>query len=142
MEIPINYLSVVVAAVSNMVLGFAWYGPLFGKKWASLMGWGAMTSAQLAAKQKAARSSYAISFVGALLMAYVLAHVLVLANVYSGSGLEAGLKSGFGMWLGFVVPVTLGTVLWDGKPWMLWAINSGYFLAALLVMGAILGYWQ
>ena len=43
MEIPINYLAVLAAAVSNMVLGFLWYGPLFGKTWSKLMGWGEMT---------------------------------------------------------------------------------------------------
>jgi hypothetical protein len=142
MEIPVNYLVVFAAAVSNMVVGFLWYGPLLGKKWAALMGWGSMSAEQVAAKKKMATSSYAISFVGALVMAYVLAHVIFFANVYATGGLHSGLASGFIMWLGFVAPVTIGSVVWDGKPWMLWAINSGYYLAALLVMGAILGYWQ
>lgn len=102
-----------------MVLGFAWYGPLFGKMWSDLMGWGMMSPEQVAEKQKAARPAYAISFVGALLMGYVLSHVLFLANTYSPSGFSAGVTSGFWMWLGFVAPVTVGTVLWDGKPWKL-----------------------
>jgi hypothetical protein len=142
MEIPVNYLAVLACGIASMAIGFAWYGPLFGKTWANLMGWGTMSAEQLKEKQKAAMLGYAISFVGALVMAYVLAHVLYFANVYAGSGLTAGLQGAFWMWLGFVVPVTIGQVLWDGRPWKLWYINVGYFLAVLLVMGAILGYWQ
>jgi hypothetical protein len=57
------------------------------------------------------------------------------------SGVVAGLEAALWSWLGFVAPVSLGAVLWDGKPWKLWFINAGYFLATLLVMGLILGYW-
>ncbi|MBI3341870.1 DUF1761 domain-containing protein, partial [Candidatus Curtissbacteria bacterium] len=38
MEFQINYMAVVAAAVVNMVLGFLWYGPLFGKPWMKMMG--------------------------------------------------------------------------------------------------------
>lgn len=31
--VPINYVAVVLAAVANMILGFVWFGPLFGKLW-------------------------------------------------------------------------------------------------------------
>jgi hypothetical protein len=142
MEIPINYLAVLVAAIFNMVLGFLWYGPLFGKRWSALMGWGEMTAEKIAEKQKAARPAYAISFLGALVMAYVLAHSLVFASTYlNASGIGAGLQAGFWNWLGFIAPATVGTVLWDGKPWMLWFINAGYYLVALLVMGVILSSW-
>lgn len=36
--VPVNYLAILVAAVLSMVLGFLWYGPLFGKEWTKLMG--------------------------------------------------------------------------------------------------------
>lgn len=142
MEIPINYWAVLFAAIANMVIGFVWYGPLFGKKWSELMGWGEMTPELLAEKQKAARMSYAITFVMALLMAYGLAHALIFGAAYTGiDGLTGGLVGSFWYWLGFVVPVTIGTVLWDGKPWKLWFINVGYYFVVMQIMGAILGTW-
>lgn len=49
---------------------------------------------------------------------------------------------GFWNWLGFVAPVTLGGVLWEGKPWKLWGLNNGYQLLSLLVMGVILALWR
>ena len=33
----INYLAVLGAAAASIVLGFLWYGPLFGNQWAALM---------------------------------------------------------------------------------------------------------
>lgn len=32
-------LAVVLAAVVSMIVGWLWYGPLFGKQWMALMGW-------------------------------------------------------------------------------------------------------
>ncbi len=142
MDIPINYLAILACGIANMVIGFLWYGPLFGKKWSQLMGGGEMTPEKMAEMQKKAMPGYAVSFVAALVMAYVLAHGLVFGNAYLGmSGVTAGLMGAFWYWLGFVVPVTIGTVMWDGKPWSLWFINAGYYLVAILVMGAILSVW-
>ena len=142
MEVPVNYLAVLACGVAAMGIGFLWYGPLFGKQWSALMGWGEMTPEKMAEMQKSARPAYAITFIGSLIMAFVLAHSIVFASTYLGeSGLSAGLQSGFWNWLGFIAPVTIGVVLWDKKPWKLWFINVGYYLVQLLVMGVILALW-
>lgn len=133
--VPINYLAVVLAAASTMVVGSLWYGPLFGKEWMKLTG-----HKPDPAKQKEMGKLYALQFVGSLVMAYVMAHSMVFAGAYlKVSGVNAGVMAGFWSWLGFVTPITLGTVLWDGKPWKLFVINAGHYLVAMLVMGAILG---
>ena len=135
--VPINYLAVLAAAVSSMLVGFLWYGPLFGKTWMKLAG------VSMSDAPKGVGKLYAIQFVGSLVMAYVLAHALVFASVYmKAEGLNAGLMAGFWNWLGFVAPVTLGTVLWDGKPWKLWILNNAHYLIALCVMGIILALWK
>ena len=127
-----------------MVLGFLWYGPLFGKLWMSLSG---MTPEQIAAcKEKGGESgmgkSYALMFIGSLIMAYVLGHALIFASTYlHASGISAGLTAGFWNWLGFIAPVTLGSVLWEKKPWKLWILNNAYYLVLLSIMGVILALW-
>ena len=140
-QVPINYVAVLVSAIASMALGFVWYGPLFGKQWMALSG---MTQEKIqAVKAKGMGSTYAIAFVGALVMSYVLAHALVFASAYmKAEGIQAGLAVGFWNWLGFIAPVTLGMVLWDGKPWKLWALINGYNLVSLLVMGIILAVWR
>ena len=139
--VPINYWAVLIAAVASMALGFLWYGPLFGKIWMTLSG---MTDETIAlAKSKGMGKGYALSFLGSLVMSYVLAHAIVFASAYlQVSEVSAGLTAGFWNWIGFIAPVTLGTVLWDGKPWKLWFLNNAYQLTSLLVMGVILSLWK
>ena len=141
--IPINYLAVVASAVAAMVVGFLWYGPLFGKSWSKLMGWGDMTPEKMKEMQKKAMPAYAVNMVGAFLMAFALAHNLIFGSAYLNMyGIAAGFQAAFWNWLGFVAPVTLGAVLWEGKPLKLWYINASYYLVVLLAMGTILALWQ
>jgi hypothetical protein len=135
MSPSINYAAVIAAAFAQMVLGFLWYGPVFGKVWASLVGIDM-------ASMKPKPAAMAAMVLSALVMSFVLAHALIFASAYlHASGLSAGLSAGFWNWLGFIAPVTLGPVLWEGKPIRLWYINAGYYLVSLLVMGAILALW-
>ena len=150
MPVPINYLAVFGAAAASMVLGAIWYGPLFSTRWVELSGMTPETIA--AAKAKGMGKSYALAAIGSLVMAYVLAHSFVFASSYlmlassaigpgPNAAIAAGLMVGFWNWLGFIAPVTLGAVLWEGKPWKLWLLNNAYYLLSLLVMGMILALW-
>lgn len=90
-------------------------------------------------KSKSMNQMYAMAMGGALVMAYVMAHFVD----YTGSTSAAmGMQTGFWAWLGFVAPVMLGTVLWEGRPWKLFWLQSGYYLVTLMVMGAILASWM
>lgn len=138
MEISVNYLAIVVAGIAAMAAGFMWYGPaLFGKEWMKLMG---HTAATMEAAKKDMSKTYAISFALGLVSAYVLSHVMTMSQNYFGyPRLSTGLTSAFWMWLGFIMPVQATEVLFGGKKWKLFAINTGYQLAALAVMGVVLG---
>lgn len=139
--VPINLGAVFVGALINMGVGFAWYGPLFGKEWMRLQG---IDKARIEAdKKKGMQKTYALALLGAFAMAYVMAHSMVFAEAYlKTSGVASGIMGGFYNWLGFVVPVTLGTVLWDGKPWRLWWINASYYLVVLCLMGVVFSLWK
>lgn len=136
-QVPINFWAVLGSAVVSMIIGSLWYGPLFGKQWMNL-------SDLNEEKLKASKGMwmpvlYALALVGSLVMSFVLAHALVFTGAYFQIvGLSAGLMVGFLNWLGFIAPVTLGSVLWEGKPWKLWLLNNAYYLVTLLVMGMIL----
>lgn len=132
--IEINYIGVVVAAVIAMVLGFLWYGPLFSKPWMKELG---LTKEKIeASKKKGMTLNYVLMMVSALVMAYVLAHVIAMSVIALGHmGLLTGVQSGFWMWLGFVATVVLGKVLWEGRSWKLYAIDAGYYLVSLILMG-------
>lgn len=133
----INLVSVLIAGVVSVVLGALWYGPLFGKKWRSLIG---MTMEDMKAMKMSPLTAMIGGTITALLMAYVLAHGIAFGNAYLGtSGIAGGMQGAFWYWLGFAVPLTGGAYLWEGKSVKLWVLNAGYYLISLLLMGAILG---
>lgn len=139
MDIPINYLAVLVAGISAIVIGGLWYGPVFGKQWMALAG---ISKEGMKSMKMSAGAAMAGGAFVSLLMAYIFAHALIFAGAYTNtSGVSAGLMSAFCAWLGFILPVTAGSFLWEGKSWKLWALNAAYYLVSLLVMGAILSTW-
>lgn len=137
MNVEVNYLGVFLAAVSSMVVGFIWYNPaVLGKPWMRASG---LPAEGLKKAQKEMGKWYGVSFVLALVTAYVLSHVMTLSvNFFHYPLLSTGLITAFWMWLGFVMPVQVTGEIFGAKRWTLVAINTGYQLATLLVMGVIL----
>ena len=133
-DININYLAVLVAGIVNYAIGAIWFGALFGKLWMDLSG---------IKEMKPSVGPMAIGLIGSLVMSFVLAHAVIFANAFMKTdGLGGGLMCGFFNWVGFVAPVTLGVVIYEKKSWKLWFLNNGYWLIALLAMGAILSVWK
>ncbi len=141
----INYFAVLVAGVVAMIVGALWYGPLFGKLWIEGMGWDPNNKAQMDKMKSAAGPAYFQMFIGALLMAFVFAHVLWAfdaALTEKMSAVSAGLQGGFYMWLGFILPVKYGDKIWNGKAFKYVAIDLGYWLVLLFINGVIISAWK
>ena len=137
MDIQINYLAVLAAGVSNMILGALWYGPLFGKMWMRLMGLSDDRLNEL--KNRGMGKLYASAFLMALVMAFVLAH---FAAVWGAVTVHGAFLLAFWVWLGFIVTTMINSVLWEGKSMKLYFVNIGYQLVALKVMALILVLWR
>lgn len=144
--VPTNLLAVLLCGLLSMVLGSLWYGPLFGKPWMKMMGF--HQSDIDAAKKKGfvgsgMAKSYSLMLVGSLLTAFVLSHLITFAELYFAKpGVETGLLTAAGTWLGLIAPVTMGSVLWENKSWKLWLLNNGYQLCYLLIASVILVSWK
>ncbi len=137
----INYLAVIVAAIAAIVIGFLWYGPLFGKPWMKLMGMSKESMSKT--KQQEMMKSYAIMIVSTLVMSYVLAHTTEFAMTYTRTyGVMGGFMSGFWTWLGFMATIQLDDVIWGKKSWKLYFLNTSYRLVSLVVMGIIIATWR
>jgi len=138
MNIQVNYLALLIAAVASMIAGFLWYSQaLFGKKWMKLMGY---SSESLKKAQKEMGKLYFLSFVVSIVSAYVLSHVMVLTkNFFGYPSLQTGITSAFWMWLGFVMPVQVTNTIFSDKNWELFGINTGYQLTSLILMGLAIG---
>lgn len=134
MEIHVNYLAVLVAAIANYGIATIWYAVIFGKVWQKLTGITDMRPAPL---------NIVLVLVGSLILSFVLYHSIVFGNAYMKmSGIAGGLMGGFFGWLGYIAPVTLSTKLYEKKPWGLWLLDNAFWLISLLVMGAILSSWM
>ena len=138
MDLQINFWAVLVSAVSAIVIGSVWYGPLFGKKFMALMGFEKLSADEQAAMKKGMAKTYALQFLSSVLMLGVLAWLLPALGAASAVG---GMKAAFWVWLGFVMPVQLGQQLWGGKMGLFW-LGAGNMLLTLLAAGAILGAWH
>lgn len=134
MQVDVNWLAVVLAGVSSMAVGAAFYAkPVFGKTWMKL--------ANLDEKKLgSAGKSLALAVVMSLIMAFVIAHVAAISRpFYEVSALSAALTTAFWLWLG----VSLTTVIihdsFEHRPWRLSFLTVAYQFFAMMVMGLIIG---
>ena len=138
----INYLAVLVCAVASMVVGFVWYGPLFGKAYMQVMGADSMTPEQKEAMKKGMWGMYFVQFVLSFITAGVLAYYILNWADASAGAIGIAVCT----WFGFVMTTTAGASLWSGKPkkmaWKMFFISAGAQLVTFIVFGIILSLWK
>ena len=139
LTVSINYWAVLAAAVASIILGFLWYGPLFGKQWIRLSGFSDKQIKQMKEKgQKGMTKTYTVMVISTLVTAYVLAHFVDYLQALT---VGEAVTLGFWLWLGFLATSQIGSVLWEQKPVKLYLINTLHYLVTLCVMAIILTVW-
>ncbi|MEK6792608.1 MAG: DUF1761 domain-containing protein [Nanoarchaeota archaeon] len=134
----VNVWTVLLVAVVSFVLGFLWYGPLFGKMWMKLSKVSAMHVAK--SKKEGMVKPAILNFIGTFVMVYVFAGFISLLDVVSAI---QGAVLGFWIWLAFFASTTLlGGVLWEGKSWNLYVFNGLYWLVNLMLIGFLIVVWS
>ena len=136
-EFSVNYLAVIVAAIASFIIGWIWYGPLFGKAWMRINKIGPKEMAE--AKKRGMAKPLIVSIIASLLMAYVLA---LFVNFGGAASAMIGITVGFWIWIGFLITTRIDPVLWKGEPIGSYLIDIGQKLISLIVIGAILGSWS
>jgi hypothetical protein len=142
MALGIGTLWAVLAAMAtSMVVGFIWYGPIWGKRYMALTGMNEMTEAEKAAAQKAAMPGYMSSLITVGIATVVIAFLFDWAYPSSpyNSPLIFGLALGTAGWLAFYMPGTFTNrfFLPDRPPMALWWITGIYWL----IMAALSGFY-
>jgi len=127
----INWLSVIVAAISSFLIGGIWYGPIFGKGWMTEFGF---TEEDL--KKKSIPKTFGLS----LLLAFIAALVLE-SFIGEKADLMFGAMAGFFAGFGWVSTMLGILYLFEMKSLKAYFINAGYCIVALTIMGIILGAW-
>jgi len=139
----INWLAIVAAAVLPLVTGFLWYGPLFGKAWMKESG---MTEEK--AKQMNPAKTYGIAVILSFFIAFSIWPMVFTGG---GPGMPHGVepyltfKHGafHGAMLGIFVafPVLAINSLFEQKSFKYVAINAGYWILTMALMGGIINAW-
>ncbi len=138
--ITINYWAVLVCGILSMILGSIWYGPLFGRKWAEIVGANFDDLKAREEMQKKAMPLYLVQFLLTLFQVWVLAYdIALLKNV-------SGLQNAIWLWAGFVMPTIAGSAMWNNDSakisWARFSIQAGYQLILFIIFGLVLGMWQ
>jgi hypothetical protein len=124
----VNYLAVLLAALSAFVLGGIWYSAIFGQKWMALTG---------QSEETLKSGNPAVIFGGAFVLNLIAAWVL--AMFLGPMPLKYAVLAGLSVGLCWVTASLGVNYLFERRPLGLWLINGGYFTLQFTVMGAIIG---
>jgi len=129
----LNWLAVIVAAISAFALGAIWYSPLlFVKIWMKETG-----ITEESAKEANMAKVFGLSFILSLIASFFLA-LFVGPDAGGGFGALAGFMAG----LGWVFTFLGITYLFERRSFAHFLINACYSVASLTLMGFIIGVWQ
>ena len=129
----LNWLAIIVAAVSAFALGALWYSPLmFVKRWMKESG---VTDESI--KNTNMIQLFGISFLLSLVASFFLA-MFIGANAGAGFGTIAGFMAGIG-WVFTFMGISY---LFERRTLAHFLINSIYSVVSLTIMGFIIGVWQ
>jgi hypothetical protein len=124
-----NFLSTLIAALGGSLVGWLWYGPVFGK-----------------ARQRAARPSTLqftarepLKFYGMLLLLSIISAIF-LGHLLKATGVSKPyviMMISTGIALGFIVPAIGTNYLIERKTIGLFLIDAAYFIVCYALMGLI-----
>lgn len=153
-------MAILVASLSTFVVGFVWYGPLFGKAWMKENGF---TEEELKKGNmlKIFGLTFVFSLMFSLLMQVLVIHQFGAYGMIGGNIEEAkpsfvnfladygtefrtfqhGALHGFmsGMFLAF--PIIGINGLFERKSWKYIFIHAGYWIVCMTIIGAIVCGW-
>ena len=132
----VNYLAIVLAAVTSFMFGGVWYGLLSNQ-------WMAAANIRLEDLQKAKGAAtaapYVIAFVAQLVMALFLAGLL--GHLGSGQVTASnGMITAASVWAGFVATSLTVNHAFQGAKKELTLIDAAHWLGVLLIQGAVIGW--
>lgn len=129
----VNWLAVALAALSTLVIGFAWYNPkTFGNAWMESVG---LTEENI--KNSNMALIFGLAFVLAMVVAYKLSGGAYHHKEIDRNALH-GAFHGMLYALYFALPVLITNSLFERRSWKGILINSGYWVACFASMGAVL----
>jgi len=129
----LNWLAIIVAAVSAFILGSLWYSPLmFLDRWMKETG-----LTKDSTKNTNMGKIFGLAFLLSLIASFFLA-MFIGTNAGAAFGALAGFMAGLGWVFTF-----MGIIyLFESRTFAHFLINAMYSIVSLTIMGFIIGVWQ
>lgn len=128
----IHLIAVLIAGLLGSIIGMTWFSPwAFGKAWMRMV----TIAPDRVPGKKGMLGSAVIGTVFNIILAYVL---LYFGRAWGVFDWVSAIELAFWIWLGFMVPVIVNTILWERKPWKWLAINGGYYFVSLALMALVI----
>ena len=136
----INFLAIIIAAVTAFILGGLWYSQyLFGKKFMQLTGMNSsvLNTEEKAAGKKRANRAMGITFIALLVTAFALERIqyyLIRPRLCFSIGVAIF------FWLAFAAATNISEYLYVTKPrpWLLFVLNQAYVLTSFILMTLVI----
>ncbi|MCC6410274.1 MAG: DUF1761 domain-containing protein [Saprospiraceae bacterium] len=163
----INWIAVLCSALVPLVVGFVWYGPLFGKAWMRATG---LTEEQLKGANMAVifGLTFVFSIMASLALYSVVVHQFHIFSLFvpdpgledgsteagklvqqvlalAGDGFRTfkhGAFHGLLFSLFMVLPLIGINGLFERRSWKYIFLHTGYWAVTLMLMGGILCAWK
>lgn len=130
-----NYLAIVLAAVACFLFEAAWYS-YFLEAWIDGIG---RTREWL----MASGVNPSVQYATALLSAGIIAGAISCVTQITGPQTALrGMRVGALLWLGCVLTTWATEYVFEVRSYKLFAINTGFWLIGMVMMGAIVGGWK
>ena len=127
----VNPWAVLVSGIAYFVIGAVWYG-VFAEAWMKGIG---KSREELTQRPL----DYAVSLIGEILVAFVLA---VALNAFGVTGVADAIFVGALLWFGFALLPEIVHYAYEEKTVTLLAINKGYDLLGVALAAIILALWR
>ena len=131
----IPWAGVLVAVVAQQILGFLWYGPLFGKQWMAALG---KTPESMKADPNQPSMAQAVGG-GVVAAAASSIAIAILMTMSQTPDVESGCKIGLVVGVGIMAAHIISGGLYEGRPQKLTWVNVPYAIISLVMTGAIIG---
>lgn len=127
-----NYRAILLAAIVCLVLEAAW-ARVFVQFWLHGLG---RDRAWLTSQEVSPSLQYATAVLSAILIATIIAAFTRLTGPETA---VRGIKVAVVLWVGLSLPTRATEYVFEARPYSLFAINAGFWLLGMVVMGAIVG---
>jgi hypothetical protein len=134
-NIRLNWVAILVAAIASFLFEALWYS-VFMNEWLSGIG---RTREWLMSSGMSPALQYAVAILCAVIMATVLSICIQGSGEHSA---RRGILVGALIWLGFVATTWATEYIFEVRTLQIYAVNVGFWLFDLILIGAIVGAWK